>query len=149
MVNRTAVMGKEQQKLFSTAEKPTNPLQRRKEYIMELRYKQIGDQFYPELELPEQTDYEIGKYGNLHLAFLKNHRRGTYTTLLTEGRLNEYLHSIDEQAVAFMETEVKKLAARNGITEELKATDQMRWVQEMNNIRACAEEFVLREVIYR
>lgn len=116
---------------------------------MELRYKQIGEQFYPELELPEQTDYEIGKYGNLHLAFLKNHRRGTYTTLLTEGRLNEYLHSIDEQAVAFMETEVKKLAARNGITEELKATDQMRWVQEMNNIRACAEEFVLREVIYR
>ena len=148
-MNRTAVMGKEHEKLFSTAEKPTNPLQRRKEYSMELRYKQIGDQFYPELELPEQTDYEIGKYGNLHLAFLKNHRRGTYTTLLTEGRLNEYLHSIDEQAVAFMETEVKKLAARNGITEELKATDQMRWVQEMNNIRACAEEFVLREVIYR
>ena len=84
----------------------------------------------------------------MHLAFLKNHRRGTYTTLLTEGRLNEYLHSIDEQAAALMETEVKKLAARNGITEELKATDQMRWVQEMNNVRACAEEFVLREVIY-
>ena len=116
---------------------------------MELHYKQIGDQFYPELELPEQADYEIGKYGNLHLAFLKNHRRGTYTTLLTEGRLNEYLHSIDEQAAALMETEVKKLAERNGITEEVKATDQMRWVQEMNNIRACAEEFVLREVVYR
>ena len=116
---------------------------------MELHYKQIGDQFYPELELPEQTDYKIGKYGNLHLAFLKNHRRGTYTTLLAEGRLNEHLHSIDEQAAALMETEVKKLAARNGITEELKSTDQMRWVQEMNNFRACAEEFVLREVIYR
>ena len=115
---------------------------------MELRYKQIGDQFYPELELPDQTDYEIGKYGKLHLAFLKNHRRGTYTTLLAEGRLNEHLHTIDEQAAALMETEVKKLAARNGITEKLKATDQMRWVQEMNNIRACAEEFVLREVIY-
>jgi hypothetical protein len=141
-------MGKEQQKLFSTAEKTTNPLQR-KEYSLELRYKQIGDQFYPELELPEQTDYEIGKYGKLHLAFLKNHRRGTYTTLLTEGRLNEHLHTIDEKAAALMETEVKKLAARNGITEELKATDQMRWVQEMNNVRACAEEFVLREVIYR
>ena len=116
---------------------------------MELHYKQIGDQFYPELELPEQTDYEIGKYGNLHLAFLKNHRRGTYTTLLTEGRLNEYLHSIDEQAAALMKTEDEKLAARNGITEEMKETDQMRWVQEMNNIRACAEEIVLREVIYR
>lgn len=116
---------------------------------MELRYKQIGDQFYPELELPEQTEYEIGKYGNLHLAFLKNHRRGTYTNLLTEGRLNEHLHNIDEQAAALMETEVKKLSERNGITEELKETDQMRWVQEMNNARACAEEFVLREVIYR
>ena len=72
---------------------------------MELCYKQIGDQFYPELELHEQTDYEIGKYGNLHLAFLKNHRRGTYTTLLTEGRLNEYLHSIDEQAAADLDQE--------------------------------------------
>lgn len=116
---------------------------------MELHYKQIGDQFYPELELPEQTDYEIGKYGNLHLAFLKIHRRGTYTTLLTEGRLNEHLHRIDEQAAALMESEVKKFAAKNGITEELKATDLMRWVQEMNNVRACAEEFVLRKVIYK
>ena len=116
---------------------------------MKLRYKQIGDQFYPELELPEQTDYEIGKYGNLHLAFLKDHRRGTYTTLLTEGRLNEYLHSIDEQAAAQMEIVVAGLVKKNGITEKLKATDQMRWVQEMNNVRACAEEIVLREVIYR
>ena len=116
---------------------------------MELRYKQIGDQFYPELELPEQTDYKIGKYGNLHLAFLKDHRRGTYTTLLTEGRLNEYLHSIDEQAAAQMEIVVAGLVKKNGITEKLKATDQMRWVQEMNNVRACAEEIVLREVIYR
>ena len=116
---------------------------------MELHYKQIGDQFYPELELPEQTDYKIGKYGTLHLAFLKNHRRGTYTTLLTEGRLNEYLHSIDEQAAAQMEIVVAGLVKKNGITEKLKATDQMRWVQEMNNVRACAEEIVLREVIYR
>ena len=116
---------------------------------MELRYKQIGDQFYPELELPEQTDYKIGKYGNLHLAFLKHHRRGTYTTLLTEGTLNEHLHSIDEQAAAQMEIVVAGLVKKNGITEELKESDQMHWVQEMNNIRACAEEFVLREVVYR
>ncbi len=116
---------------------------------MELHYKQIGDQFYPELELPEQTDYQIGKYGNLHLTFLKSHRRGTYTTLLTEGRLNEYLHDIDEQAATLLETEITQHAERNGVTEELKATDQMRWVQEMNNIRAYAEEFVLREVVYR
>ena len=116
---------------------------------MELRYKQIGDQFYPELKLPEQTNYKIGKYGNLHLAFLISHRRGTYTTLLTEGRLSEHLHGIDEQAAALLETEITQRAERNGITEELKATDQMRWMQEMNNIRACAEEFVLREVVCR
>ncbi|MBR3603123.1 MAG: TnpV protein [Elusimicrobiaceae bacterium] len=116
---------------------------------MELHYKQIGDQFYPELKLPEQTDYQIGKYGNLHLTFLKSHRRGTYTTLLTEGRLNEHLHAIDEQAATLLETEITQRAERNGVTEELKAIDQMRWVQEMNNIRTCAEEFVLREVVYR
>ena len=114
-----------------------------------IKYELRGEQYYPLLEISEQTNYEIGKYGHLHLDFIKKHRRGTYTTLLTEGRLNEHLHGIDEQAAAFLKTEITQRAKRNGITEEMKATDQMRWVQEMNNIRACAEEFVLREVVYR
>ena len=63
-----------------------------------IEYERRGEQYYPLLDLGEQTSYEIGKYGNLHLAFIKQHRRGTYTTLLTENRLNEHLHGIDEQA---------------------------------------------------
>ena len=63
-----------------------------------IKYELRGEQYYPMLEISEQTNYEIGKYGHLHLDFIKKHRRGSYTTLLTEGRLNEYLHSIDEQA---------------------------------------------------
>ena len=77
---------------------------------MELRYKQIGDYLYPDLKMPEQTTYEIGKYGRLRLDFMLKHRRGTYTTILTEGRLNEYLHEIDEQAAELMETTMARLA---------------------------------------
>ena len=116
---------------------------------MELRYKQIGDYLYPELKMPEQINYEIGKYGRMRLDFMLKHRRGTYTTILTEGRLNEYLHEIDEQAAELMETTMARLADERGITEELKAADQMRWVQEMNNIKASVEEITLREVVYR
>ena len=116
---------------------------------MELRYKQIGDYLYPELKMPEQTNYEIGKYGRMRLDFMLKHRRGTYTTILTEGQLNEYLHEIDEQAAELMEITMARLADERGITEELKTADQMRWVQEMNNIKASVEEIILREVVYR
>ena len=116
---------------------------------MELRYKQIGDYLYPELKMPERTNYEIGKYGRMRLDFMLKHRRGTYTTILTEGRLNEYLHEIDEQGTELMEITMARLADERGITEQLKAADQMRWVQEMNNARACVEEIILREVVYR
>ena len=116
---------------------------------MELRYKQIGDYLYPELKMPEQINYEIGKYGRMRLDFMLKHRRGTYTTILTEGRLNEYLHETDEQAAELMEITMARLADERGITEKLKAADQMRWVQEMNNIKASVEEIILREVVYR
>ena len=116
---------------------------------MELHYKQIGDQFYPELKLPEQTDYQIGKYGNLHLTFLKSHRRGTYTTLLTEGRLNEHLHAIDEQAQEQVDLLIAQMMKQMDVTENLKASDPMRWVQMMNNIKVSAEGIVLKEVVYK
>ena len=101
------------------------------------------------LEISEQTNYEIGKYGHLHLDFIKKHRRGTYTTLLTEGRLNEHLYAIDEQAHEQMESYIIQAAERMGVTEELKASDQMRWVRLMNNIKSLAEEIVLKEVVYK
>ena len=101
------------------------------------------------LEISEQTNYEIGKYGHLYLDFIKKHRRGTYTTLLTEGRLNEHLHNIDEQAREQIDLHIAQMAERAGITEKLKASDPMRWVQMMNNIKASAEEIVLKEVVYK
>ena len=108
-----------------------------------IKYELRGEQYYPMIEISGQTNYEIGKYGHLHLNFIKKHRRGTYTTLLTEGCLNEHLHIIDEQAHEQIDLHIAQMAERMGATEELKATDPMRWVQMMNNIKASAEEIVL------
>ena len=114
-----------------------------------INYELRGEQYYPMLEISEQTNYEIGKYGHLHLDFIKKHCRGTYTILLTENRLNEHLHSIDEQAHEQLDLHINQMAKRMGVTEELKASNPMRWVQMMNNIKASAEEIVLKEVIYK
>ena len=114
-----------------------------------IEYERRGEQYYPLLDLGEQTSYEIGKYGKLYLSFMKQHRRGTYTTLLTENRLNEHLHSIDEQAHEQIDLHITQMAKRMGVSEELKAYDPMRWVQMMNNIKASAEEIVMKEVVYK
>ena len=111
-------------------------------------YREENGHLIPDIALPEQTDYQIGKYGQLHLSYIKQHKRGTYTTLLTEGRLNAHLHEIDVQANEMVEAVVANLARERGIDEELKASDALKWVAEMNNIKTSAEEIVLREVIY-
>ena len=104
---------------------------------------------YPNLELPEQTNYSLGKYANLRLEFMKKHRRGPYTTLLTEGRLNEYLHAIDLQSHAMLDDIIPRLAQERGIDEDLKAHNALIWIAEMNNIKASAEEIILQEVVYQ
>jgi len=114
-----------------------------------IEYERRGEQYYPLLDLGEQTSYQIGKYGKLHLAFMKQHRRGTYTTLLTENRLNEHLHRVDVQAHEQIDLHITQMAKQIGVSEELKASAPMRWVQMMNNIKASAEEIVLKEVVYR
>ena len=114
-----------------------------------IEYERRGEQYYPLLDLGEQTTYEIGKYGKLHLEFIKKHRRGTYTTLLTEGRLNESLHNIDEQAHEQLYLHIAQMVRQMSVTEELKVSDPMRWVQMMNNIKSSAEEIVLKEVVYK
>ena len=101
------------------------------------------------LEITERKEHKIGKYGLLHLDYIKQHKRGTYTTLFTEGKLNAHLHEIDVQANEMVEAIVANLAHERGINEELKASDPIKWVAEMNNIKASAEEIVLREVIYQ
>ena len=120
-------------------------------YIIEngIKYELRGEQYYPIFSEASTTEHHIGKYGLLHRDYIKQHKRGTYTTLLTEGRLNAYLHEIDIQANEMVEVIVANLAKERGIDEELKASDALKWVVEMNNIKAIAEEIVLREVVYQ
>ena len=92
---------------------------------------------------------DIGKYGLLHLDFIKAHRKGRFTTLVSECCLNEYLHKIDLEANEMLRTIINRFATERSIDENLKARDMLRWVAEMNNIKASAEEFVLKEVIYK
>ena len=115
----------------------------------EITYTEHNGLYYPDLTLPEQTSYPLGKYAHLRLDFMKKHRRGTYTTLLSEGRLNEHLHKIDLQAHEMLDDIIPRLAQERGIDEELKASDALKWVAEMNNIKASAEEIILQEVIYQ
>ena len=121
---------------------------------MKTSYENLGGTYHeenghlvPNVTLPEQTDYQIGKYGRMHLDYIKQHRRGRYTTLLTEGKLNARLHEIDLEANEVLENIISRLVTERGIDENLKARDMLRWVAEMNNIKASAEEIVLREVV--
>ena len=122
-----------------------------KKYIIEngIKYELKGKQYYPIFSETNSTEHHIGKYGQLHLAYIKQRKRGTYTTLLTEGKLNAHLHKIDVQANEMVEVIVANLARERGIDEELKASDVLKWVAEMNNVKAGAEEIVLREVVYQ
>ena len=108
-------------------------------------YREENGNLVPNVELPEQKP--IGKYGRMHLEYLKQHRRGRYSALLGEGRLNTYLSEIDEQAHEMLSSLTVELAKTQGLDEHLKATDQMRWVQMMNNVCSSAEETVMRELI--
>ena len=111
-----------------------------------ITYELRGEQYYPLLELPEQK--EVGKYGRMHLEYLKAHRKGYHSTLLMEGTLNPRPYAIDVEAKKRVEIIISSLATKRGIDEDLKACDMLRWVSEMNNIKASAEEIVLREVVY-
>lgn len=115
----------------------------------QITYTEHNGLYYPDLALPEQTNHPLGKYATLRLDFMKEHRRGTYATLLTEGRLNEYLHDIDIQAHELLDDIIPRLAQERGIDEAMKAYSALQWTAEMNNIKASAEEIVLREVIYK
>ena len=108
-------------------------------------YREENCNLVPDMELPEQKP--IGKYGRMHLDYLKQHRRGRYSALLGEGQLNAYLADVDEQAHEMLPSLTVELAKTQGIDEHLKATDQMRWVQMMNNVRNSAEETIMRELI--
>ena len=115
----------------------------------EITYTEINGINYPNLALPEQPNVNIGKYGQMRLEFLKKHRRGTYTSLLTEGRLLAHLSAIDQDVRSQVEFLTEELAKKRGIDENLKANNPLLWIQEMNNCKASAEEIVLKERVYK
>lgn len=113
-----------------------------------LTYTKVGDYYLPNLVLKEQPDTPIGKYGRMRLRYLKEHRKGLYTSLLLTEKLYPHLLEIDEAANERMDILMPQLMKAAGVTEELKAADQMKWVAKMNAIRHSAEESVLTELVY-
>lgn len=118
-------------------------------------FEQLGGTYHeengyliPDLRLPTEEEQPIGVWGQRHLRYLKEYRRGTYTNLLTSGRINAYLVKIDKQAQERFERLIYSMKQAQGITEQLKAENQLEWVQRVNNIRACALEIVNMEIIY-
>ena len=122
-----------------------------KKYITDkitgISYTLIGDVYIPNL-VSTDTNYEIGYWGRKHKEYIKQYKSAFYTTLLTQCKLNSYLHDIDVRATEMYDTLVKQLAEKENVTEELKSTDMILWVQKMNNIRNRATEIVNVEVIY-
>ena len=107
-----------------------------------------SDYYLPDLALPEQKDKPIGLWGQRHARYLKQNHKVLYINLLTSGKLNSYLADIDEQAEDMFFRLVKQMAEREGVTEQLKADNQMEWVARMNNIRSRATEIVNHDIIY-
>ncbi len=110
-------------------------------------YTQQGDYFLPDLQLPPEEERPVGVWGQRRLRYLKQHHKILYYNLLTSGKLHSHLADVEEQANALFLRLVIDYAASEGVTEQLKATDQMKWVQKMNTIRECANELVMKEVI--
>ena len=112
-----------------------------------LRYTLQGDYYLPDLALNEEEP-TYGKYGMLRKQFLKEHRSAKYQYLLLTGKLTEHLNQIDQEVREQVETLMEQMTEKQGVTEELKAQDQMERVRLMNNIKASAEEIVLKNMIY-
>ena len=113
-----------------------------------ISYTLQGDYYLPDLTLPDQEDESIGSWGQRHSRYIKRHRKILYTNLLTSGKLNGYLVDLDKQAEDMFFRLVKQMAEREGVTEQLKANNQMEWVARMNNIRSRATEIVNNDIIY-
>ena len=113
-----------------------------------IEYVRNGDYYIPNLTVPDDKVYNIGKYGRLHSIFIKENRPAFYSTKMLNGTWLAYLEEIDTAAKEMVDKFIKDMAVKQGITEEFKAKDQMAWIGAMNNIRHSAEEFVLRDFVY-
>ena len=111
-------------------------------------YRQVGDYLIPNLSVPDEPDYQIGKYGRMRRSYLQEYHPVLYANFLTSGTLHRHLAEIDQACNEQMEIVVSVMAKQEGVTESLKAADQMEWVRRMNSIRSRAEEIVLIELVY-
>jgi len=111
-------------------------------------YRREGDYFVSNLTVPKEPEYTIGIWGRRRLDYLRKHKRVFYINLLTSGKLMEHLHEIDVAAYERRELIIKQMMKAQGVTEELKAENQMLWVGKVNNIRSCADEIIRNELIY-
>ena len=112
------------------------------------KYIQCGDYLIPDLGLTEQEQKPLGKYGRMRREYLENNRSGLYTRMILDGTLMKHLHEIDETCQQRLDQMIPQMAKAEGVTENLKATDQMTWVGRMNSIHASAEEVILQELVY-
>ena len=115
---------------------------------MELKYYRCGDYYFPDLGLTEEEQHPVGKYGRIRMAYLRKNRPGLFNRLLLSGRLMNHLHEIDNVCHERMELLVSQMKQAEGVTEALKASDQMEWVRRMNSIYHRAEEIILSELVY-
>ena len=115
---------------------------------MKLRYEQVGDYQLPMLQMDEQPEGIVTKYGLMRKNYLKKHKTGIYSTLLLQGKLKEHLLQIQEQAEERMEVLTKQMKESQGVTEQLKAEQPMLWVQKMNQIQHSIDELIQEELIY-
>ncbi len=114
---------------------------------IDVEYTRQGDYLLPNLTLPEKEERPIGGWGQRRLRYLKQHHKILYYNLLTSGKLHSHFADVEEQAQELFLQLVKEYAEKEGVTEQLKDADQMAWVRQMNNIRECANELVMKEVI--
>jgi len=115
---------------------------------LKLEYRQSGDYFLPEIALSEQATKPLGKYGRLRRTYLQEHRQALFNHLVLSEKLFPHLNKVDEQAQHLLDTMIPPMAKAAGVTEQLKATDQMRWVGLMNAVKTQVEEIILAELIY-
>ena len=150
VVNGTAVVGKESKHLITAGNQHTKELIFMKSLFDQMggTYHQEGDYLIPNLTLPDEPEYQIGKYGRMRRSYLKAHRPVLYANFLTSGTLHRHLAEIDQACNEHMEIIVSAMAKQESATEALKAADQLEWVRRMNSIRSRAEEIVLTELVY-
>ena len=116
----------------------------------EITYRKVGDFYLPNLTFPKSkySNYKLGKYGRMRARYLKEHKKAEYTILLIDGKLDEHLYNTDIECKNRFDLLMKQFAEREHITEELKPTNQLEWVQKMNNIRNSVDEIIMKELIF-